>query len=61
MNNHHRILARVGYKHHEHKYHGGYVGFESTTCMNMWQVKPLETFRGAYHINILHHNHFNAC
>ena len=28
--------------HHEHKYHRGYVGFDSTTCMNMYQVKPLE-------------------
>ena len=24
------------------KYHRGYVGFDSTTCMNMYQVKPLE-------------------
>ena len=28
--------------HHEHKYHGGYVDFVSTTCMNMCQVKLLE-------------------
>ena len=27
--------------HHEHKYHGGYVDFVSTTCVNMCQVKSL--------------------
>ena len=45
--------------HHEHKYRGGYVDFVSITCVNMCQVKPLETFKGGYHPNIPHHNHFN--
>ena len=45
--------------HHEHKYRGGYIDFVSATCINMCQVKPLESFRGGYHPIILHHNHFN--
>ena len=32
--------------------------FVSTTCVNMCQVKPLESFKGGYHPIILHHNHF---
>ena len=43
--------------HHEHKYHRGYVDFVSTTCTNMRQVKPLESFKGGYHPIILHHSH----
>ena len=43
--------------HHEHEHHRGYVDFVSTTCMNMRQVKPLETFKGEYHLIILHHSH----
>ena len=43
--------------HHEHEHHRGYVDFVSTTCMNMRQVKPLETFKGGYHPIILHHSH----
>ena len=46
--------------HHEHKYHGGYVDFVSTTCVNMCQVKSLESFKGGYHPIIPHHNHFNS-
>ena len=46
--------------HHEHKYHRGYVDFVSTTCVNMCQVKPLESFKGGYHPIIPHHNHFNS-
>ena len=38
--------------HHEHEHHRGYVDFVSTTCMNMRQVKPLETFKGEYIIVI---------
>ena len=45
--------------HHEHKYHGGYVDFVSTTCVNMCQVKPLELFKRGYHPIIPHHNHSN--
>ena len=45
--------------HHEHKYRGGYVDFVTTTCVNMCQVKPLESFKGGYHPIILHHNHFS--
>ena len=43
--------------HHEQEHHRGYVDFVSTTCMNMRQVKPLETFKGEYHPIILHHSH----
>ena len=43
--------------HHEHEYHRGYVYFVSTTCVNMCQVKPFESFKGGYHPIILHHNH----
>ena len=43
--------------HHKHEYHRGYVDFVSTTCVNMCQVKPLESFKGGYHHIILHHNH----
>ena len=43
--------------HHEHEHHRGYADFVSTTCMNMRQVKPLETFKGEYHPIILHHSH----
>ena len=43
--------------HHEHEHHRGYVDFVSTTCMNMRQVKPLESFKGEYHPIILHHSH----
>ena len=46
--------------HHEHKYREGYVDFVSTTCVNMCQVKPLESFKGGYHPIIPHHNHFNS-
>ena len=46
--------------HHEHKYRGGYVDFVSTTCVNMCQVKSLESFKGGYHPTIPHHNHFNS-
>ena len=45
--------------HHEHKHRGGYVGFVSTTCVNMCQVKPVKSFIGGYHSIMLHHNHFN--
>ena len=45
---------------HEHKYRRGYVDFVSTTCVNMSQVKPLESFKGGYHPIIPHHNHFNS-
>ena len=44
----------------EHKYHESYVDFVSTTCMNMCQVKSLESFKGGYHPIIPHHNHFNS-
>ena len=44
--------------HHEHKYHGGYVDFVSTTCVNICQVKPLESFKGGYHPIIPHHKPF---
>ena len=44
---------------HEHEYHRGYVDFVSTTCVNMCQVKPLESFKGGYHPIILHHSHLN--
>src|SRR3990170_843413 len=43
--------------HHEHRYHGGYVVFDSTTCVSMCQVKPLKSFKGGYLPIILHHNH----
>ena len=36
------------------------VDFVSTTCVNMCQVKPLESFKGGYHPIIPHHNHFNS-
>ena len=38
----------------------GYVDFVSTTCVNMCQVKPLESFKGGYHPIIPHHNHFSS-
>ena len=38
-----------------------YVDFVSTTCVNMCQVKPLESFKGGYHPIIPHHNHLIAC
>ena len=43
--------------HLEHENHRGYVDFVTTPCMNMCQVKPLETFKGEYHPIILHHSH----
>ena len=43
--------------HHEHEHHRGYVGFVSTTCVNMRQVKPLESFKGGYHPIKLQHSH----
>ena len=43
--------------HHEHEHHRGYVDFVSTTCMNMRQAKPLESFKGEYHPIILPHSH----
>ena len=46
--------------HHEHKYRRGYVDFVSTTCVNMCQVKPLESFKRGYHPIIPHDNHFNS-
>ena len=45
--------------HHEHEHHRGYVDFVSTTCVNMRQVKPLESFKGGNHPIILHHSHLN--
>ena len=45
----------------EFKYHEGCIGFESTTCLHMGQVKPLELLRGKYHTTIPRHNHFNEC
>ena len=40
--------------HHEHKYRGGYVDFVSTTCMNMCQVKPLESYGGYRQPQLIH-------
>ena len=56
-NSHEHALKLI---HHEHKYREGYVDFVSTTCVNMCQVKSLESFKGGYHPIIPHHNHFNS-
>ena len=54
-NNHEHALKLINTE-----YRGGYVDFVSTTCVNMCQVKPLESFKGGYHPIIPHHNYFNS-
>ena len=45
--------------HDEHEHYRGYVDFVSTTCVNMCQVKPLESFKGGYHPILLQQSHLN--
>ena len=39
---------------------GQNFGVLQTTCVNMCQVKLLESFKGGYHPIISHHNHSNS-
>ena len=61
-NNHNWMLAWVGYRYHEHKYHRGYVGFESLhawTCAKSSHLKHSEedTISSYYITTILMHVH----